>query len=260
MVQKIQSVLPAAFIVVWLLCQVSVIRTDDTDDTDDSGDTDDDSPSGLDCADIKKNVPTAESSIYYITGQPGGTLFRVYCDMTTTGGGWTVFQRRIDGSENFYRNWKEYADGFGELSKEFWLGNDHLALMTGARQYKLRIELGDWAGNTRYAEYSLFKVSDSSDKYRLSLGTYSGNAGSTGPFSYHSNTQFSTYDEDNDGWSSKSCAEEYRGAWWYYSCHYVNLNGEYNNTESQKGVNWYGWHGWSYSLRFTEMKIRPVTF
>ena len=74
----------------------------------------------------------------------------------------------------------------------------------------------------------------------------------------HLGQKFSTRDQDNDVSSGSSCAEYSKGAWWYGYCHDANLNGEYNNTASSKGVNWRQWTGIGYSLRFTEMKIRPV--
>jgi len=72
----------------------------------------------------------------------------------------------------------------------------------------------------------------------------------------HLGRKFSTRDQDNDV-SSGSCAVLYKGAWWYGDCHYANLNGEYNNTVFGEGVNWGHWKGYEYSLRFTEMKIKP---
>ena len=33
-----------------------------------------------------------------------------------------VFQRREDGSVNFFRGWEAYRDGVGKLTGEHWLG------------------------------------------------------------------------------------------------------------------------------------------
>ena len=70
---------------------------------------------------------------------------------------------------------------------------------------------------------------------------------------------FSTRDQDND-LSERSCAVTYKGAWWYDDCHRANLNGAYlrgNHSSYADGVEWLGFTGHYYSLRFTEMKIRP---
>jgi len=60
----------------------------------------------------------------------------------------------------------------------FRTGNDNLHLLTSDRRQQLRVDLGDFEGNTRYAEYDNFTVDSAGQKYRLvSLGTYSGTAG-----------------------------------------------------------------------------------
>ena len=102
--------------------------------------------------------------------------FRVYCDQTTAGGGWTVLQKRLDGSVDFYRGWDEYKNGFGDLNGEFWLGLDKIHRLTKQTQNKLRVDLEDFEGNTAYAEYDNFVVADEASDYTLSqLGKYSGN-------------------------------------------------------------------------------------
>ena len=100
--------------------------------------------------------------------------FDVFCDQTTEGGGWTVFQKRLDGSVDFYRNWTDYKHGFGDLSGEFWLGMDKIYRLTPCHNSKLRVDLEDFEGNTAYAEYNTFGVMSENDKYKLTLGSYSG--------------------------------------------------------------------------------------
>ena len=77
----------------------------------------------------------------------------------------------------------------------------------------------------------------------------------------HHGQAFSTHDADHDTWAS-NCAERYHGAWWYYHCHVSNLNGRYDEGGSgspfAEGINWYDWKGYEYSLKKTEMKIRPA--
>ena len=117
------------------------------------------------------------SSGVYTINPDGGNSIQVLCDMTTEGGGCFFFQRRLDGSVNFYRGWESYKNGFGNLSGEFWLGNDNIHRLTDSDDVILRVELEDFEGNITYAEYTTFKVADEADKYRLLIGGYNGTAG-----------------------------------------------------------------------------------
>ena len=105
------------------------------------------------------------------------TAFEVFCDQTTAGGGWTVFQKRLDGSVDFFRNWNDYKHGFGDVYGEFWLGLDKIHRLTSNNNSILRVDLGDFEGNTTYAGYNMFGVTSEKDKYRLILGFYSGKTG-----------------------------------------------------------------------------------
>ena len=85
-----------------------------------------------------------------------------------------MFQKRLNGSVDFYRDWAEYKRGFGNFSGEFWLGLDKIHRLTNSGSYKLRVDLEDFDGKSYYAEYDSFKVGSEGEKYRLSLGGYSG--------------------------------------------------------------------------------------
>ena len=129
------------------------------------------------------------------------------CDMSTDNGGWTVFQRRKDWSVDFYRNWDQYVNGFGNLNGEFWLGLRQINEITAHSSSTLRVDLP----SGYYAKYSYFSVGDSASMYTLSVSGYSGNAGYDG-LSYHNGMKFTTLDQDNDNWgSSKLCIPEQQG-------------------------------------------------
>ena len=207
-----------------------------------------------DCQDAFTQGQTT-SGVYTIRPD-NQTAFQVYCDMDTDGGGWTVFQRREDGSVDFYRNWTDYQQGFGNLSGEFWLGLDKIHRLTPTAT-QLRVDMQDFEGNAIYAQYTNFTVGDSVSKYTLSVTGYSGTAGDS--LTGHNGYKFSTRDQDNDVHSSASCAQVHEGGWWYVNCHTSNLNGLYlGGTHSSygDGVNWYTWRGHYYSLKFAEMKLR----
>ena len=207
-----------------------------------------------DCSELLKSGHT-QSGVYSIN--PDGTgHFSVYCDMRTDGGGWTVFQRRQDGSVDFYRGWNDYKAGFGQLTAEFWLGNDKIHRLTASRPSSLRVELEDWNGGKAYAKYGKFNIGDEQAQYRLEVGSYSGTARDA-LITDHNNLAFTTKDRDNDR-SSDNCAVSFTGAWWYQLCYASNLNGKYlGDTISIQSVNWYNWKKAYVSLKFTEMKLRP---
>ena len=205
------------------------------------------------CKDALTQGQTA-SGVYTI--QPDDQpAFQAYCDMETDGGGWTVFQRRMDGSVDFYRYWTDYQQGFGNLSGEFWLGLDKIHRLTSTAT-QLRVDMQDFEGNSAYAQYTTFTVGNSASKYILTVSGYSGTAGDD--LAYHNGQRFSTRDQENDA-AGYNCAQTYKGGWWYNACHNSNLNGLYHGRSQSSiadGVIWFTLSGNDYSLKFTEMKLR----
>jgi len=184
----------------------------------------------------------------------------VFCDMQSSGGGWTVLQRRGDfgnPADHFFRNWTEYREGFGEAAKEIWLGLEAIFLLTNVEPMQLRIHLEDWEGNRTVIVVNEFKVSNEEEGYKIFYKNFKPALGKSLP---SRGTKFSTVDRDNDSWS-KNCAERFSGAWWYTACLNSNLNGLYLRGAHESfgdGINWYHWRGYKYSMKSTVMKIKPI--
>ncbi|XP_031564055.1 ficolin-2-like [Actinia tenebrosa] len=220
------------------------------------------------CASLKSTGKN-ENGVYEITPVPGYSV-QVYCDQVTDGGGWTVIQRRLDGSVDFYRGWKDYKQGFGNKNGEYWLGLDAIHILTNRVPNEIRVDLKDVDGIGAYAAYSAFRVESELEKYRLSLGNFQG-GGAGDSFYFQNSSYFTTFDSDNDKHTKHNCAVMFKGAWWYNRCHRVssvvvlltNLNGQYLYGIHQlfaDGINWYTWKGYNYSAKQADMKIRPIGF
>merc|ERR550519_167962 len=242
---------------------------------------------GTDCQDVANKGATT-SGLYYVKPSRDMDQFLVYCEIDSYGRGFTVLQRRRDGSVDFHKNWIQYKEGFGYLSPddttEFWLGNEKIHQLTASSNIPtvLRIELVDWDGNKKYADYAMFRLGAEIDMYRLTYAYYfGGDAGdafngfdfgddpSDKFFTSHNGMQFSTFDKDNDKFDG-NCALQDGSGWWMNRCHAAHLNGKYYQggkyTEKDagefgydNGIIWVTWHNRWYSLKETTMKIIPIS-
>ncbi|ESN99707.1 hypothetical protein HELRODRAFT_83972, partial [Helobdella robusta] len=166
-----------------------------------------------------------------------------------------VMQRRMDGSENFYRNWTDYERGFGDPRKEFWIGNDNIYRITSNQKYKVLFVLEDFEGKVACAAYDSFSVGSPDTYYVLNIGNYNGTAGNS--MTFNNGMAFTTYDKDHD-LVNYNCAQSFQGAWWHKNCFEACLNGLYLkgvHSSFAKGINWLAFRGFYYSLKFTEIRI-----
>jgi ficolin len=206
----------------------------------------------LDLKEKKRKALMARENRTVVTLPDG---FKVMCDTKTDGGGWIVIQRRVCGEVDFYLNWDDYKNGFGNLNDTFWLGNDHIHRLTSQGQYELMVDF-TFNGRNYFALYTSFKILGEAEKYKLQVGGYSGNAGDS--LAWQNGMFFTTKDRDNDPYNIGNCAITFHGAWWYNTCHQSNLNGWWGLKTFGMGLNWYNITGHYDTATFTEMKIRPV--
>uniref|UniRef100_A0A3Q3S747 Angiopoietin-like 6 n=1 Tax=Mastacembelus armatus TaxID=205130 RepID=A0A3Q3S747_9TELE len=227
-----------------------------------------------DCQHVLESGETT-SGIYLLRLQSANHLLQAWCEQTQAQGGWTVIQRRQDGSVNFFRTWEQYKQGFGNLDGEYWLGLEHLHWLTKQAHYKLRVTLEDWQGRQVFAEYDSFHLEPESDWYRLRLGLYQGtpsHAIQVCPVPHQ--VQFFKFSFGTEAFSVNNlscslavspgnCAHYQKGGWWYHMCAHSNLNGVWYRgghyrSRYQDGVYWAEFHGGSYSLKRVSMMIKPT--
>jgi len=199
----------------------------------------------------------------------GEESIEVFCDMTTDGGGWTVLQQRGDNGnpeDFFYRDWADYEQGFGDPEKDYWVGLKYWNIITQSEDVQMLISLQEFDNDKIEASYTNFKISDSSDKYRM---TFTAAETKYDSLSYSKGGQFTTRDDDNDEWSHGNCAKDRKGAWWYRRvgwwnggewCGPSNLNGLYKKgvKDDSETVYWREWRGQDESLKTTKMMVRKM--
>lgn len=187
------------------------------------------------------------SGVYTISPLNIEDEFDVFCDQETQGGGWTIIQQRNNGSLSFSKTWGEYKAGFGTVGgqSEMWLGNDKIHNLT-TKNSELLIQLEAFDGSKGFSIYSDFHVAGESDKYRLSLGNFSGNL--PDKLGTHNNSNFTV----------GTCADLQGVGWWFSSsCGEVLLNSQYGqNTGIMKWNDFPNLGDAGGKLMKTIMKIR----
>ncbi|GIX85289.1 techylectin-5A [Caerostris darwini] len=206
-----------------------------------------------DCSDVMAQGHDV-SGIYTIWPTVTNKSLRVYCDMDVDGG-WTVIQRRgkFPVQQRFDVDWHSYKTGFGDITKDFWLGNDNIYALSNQGPCEIRFDLEDIQGNRRFAVYKDFRIDDESRSYTLHIGNYSGDAGDS--MRYHDRKRFATKDRDHH-----SFAAQFQGGWWVFYWPFSNLNGLYlPGVDDQRSVHWYIWLE-DIGLANVEMKLRLRSF
>ncbi|XP_052763415.1 uncharacterized protein LOC128205647 isoform X1 [Mya arenaria] len=210
----------------------------------------------VDCYDLHKQNQGLPSGVYNVSLWKSHVEIRVFCDMTTASGGWTVIQHRYDGSVDFYRNLYEYTHGFGDVSTEFWLGLSYIKEIADKGNTTIRMEVSAADGSSAYEEWPEFRLGVA-PTYTLHVGGRG--TGTAGDYE----RWFERYNNGRDFTAKGSfCGDLRQGGWWYKSCTFINLNGEYVTPGTLSGYH-DGWGGMIYysfkqlvSLKTSTIMIR----
>ena len=135
----------------------------------------------LDCCHLAYILPVATSAVFeigdpcdrssYIT--PFTMSTRVYCDMTTHGGGWTVILRSgtaaVKNSSQTSPSFEDFYNGYGIPEGDYWLGLNTLACMTKVQNNEMLVKLNFDDGTTAEIEYEHILIDSMSNGCRLTV-------------------------------------------------------------------------------------------
>lgn len=225
-----------------------------------------DSPAAETASDCHELFLRGETTSGVYTIEPlNSEPFQVYCEMTAAGG-WTVIQRRRDGSVDFHQPWEAYEHGFGNLKGEFWLGLEKMHSIAKDGGYIMKLGMSDWNGDVASVHLP-FSLGGTDTKYSLYIkkeSAFSPLESSLGPDATNG-LPFSTADQDNDRKADTNCAANLSGGWWFSGCGQSNLNGRYFQSPPPKQrhqrkqcIFWKTWRGRYYPLRSSTIMIAPA--
>ena len=209
-----------------------------------------------DCYDLKcygmSKAKDGPHTIYPDT--PQLPSLQVSCDQETDGGGWIMYQRRVDGTVSFTDSWEKYKYGFGDHgdnATELWLGNEHVYQVLqsyGSTEWELRIEADAYNGMGCWVVASNFRMNNEALRYTVDWDNVSASiVGLGADWNYHKLIPFNTLDNMEGDADRKWCVVKHKGGWWYgyrpsYDfCTAIFLNGEYEKqpVESYMSISTY---------------------
>ena len=111
------------------------------------------------------------------------------------------------------------------------MGLEEIHQLTTTHDVSLDMNIETFEGEPFTLTLQTFSVGDAASNYAIYFSGYSQSSDRVKGSAFRSidnGLMFTTRDRDNDLWSSGNCASDsLRGGWWYYSCAWINLNGNY---------------------------------
>ena len=208
----------------------------------------------LSCADLIGQRPGLGNGIYWVKPTSSASAFRVYCDMTTEGGGWTLVWSNLRGGRGksvTEIQWFTAINTTPLYRSDPGTNLEMFAVYTGLRHWMALAFNGllryDWSNdyNNPISERYICPFSlDPANNYTIAFttGSCTQAIGTVVPdlVAFHNNRPFSTYDRDNDT-NTGNCSLDFSlTPWRYTNCWRGSINGggEWSGLGYLNGAYW----------------------